>query len=505
MKPLFFASLCFVLGLASTESRASGPFRLHLSTEPQNLDPQKQRSTASSYLLQNLHRGLFIFDDEGGLTPDLAESSCTRPQKKLVRCRLRANLKWSDGSPLTAGDFVRAWRRLADPSVMAPRADLAFALRNGREIRDGKEPLTSLGVRAKDSRTIEFDLAEPTPDFEWSLATTLTAPIPEVLPKRETWVGSGPYKIDAWESGKRVRLSANPHYPRGRAERPPVEMFFIDEDSTALRLYQKNELDFLRRLPTLYIPRYRRKPEFHWVPVTRLDYLGFGPRLKDQPALRQALTRSLDYKGLQALFHSDGVPGCPGLPESWLPPGAKMPCYERDLAEAKKLVKDSGWKESLRMSYSTQGGEDHRRAAELEQANWRQAGLNVGVRGLENKIFLEDLRERTPDIYRKGLAVDRPTCLAALERFRSTDPENYARIENPELDRVIGDLEREPSAKKKQELCLKGLQLLMNKFAIIPLGRMHFAILASPRFAGWRLNQLNQLFLENLETRSGQN
>lgn len=493
---VFFLTLAFpIFGLTFHDVR---PFRLHLPSEPANLDPQKQRSSASSYLLQNLHRSLFSFDDDKGLVPDLAEARCERPSPTKLRCRLKPHLKWSDGKDLVAEDFARPFRRLADPKENAPRADIAFQLKNGREVFAGKAKPTQLGVRVIDARTVEFELATPTNEFEWLLASTLTAPFRPPGAARESLVTTGPYRIMKWESGRSVTLQPNFHYPGGTVDRPPVEMLFVDEDETALRLYQKKQLDLLRRLPTLYIPRHQKSPDFHWIPVTRLDYLGFGPRLKDQPQLREALALSLDYKALQALFHSEGVPGCPGLPESWFPSG-QIPCHTLNSARAKTLARESKWTGPLLMSYSSLGGEDHRRAAELEQSNWQtHAGLQVRLKSLENKIFLSELRTSPPDLFRKGIAVDRPTCLAALENFGKDSDENFLHVNSAEFEKILQELAQTLDETRKKELCLKGVSHLMDNHLLIPLGRMHFAVLASTDFTGWRLNQMNQMDLANL-------
>src|SRR5437868_2241933 len=99
MKVLFF----FLVFFPGT-SFAAPVFRLHLASEPTNLDPQLQKSATSSYLLQTLYRNIFVDDDTQGLVPVLGES-CKRESPLVLVCKLVKNLRWSDGSPLTAADF----------------------------------------------------------------------------------------------------------------------------------------------------------------------------------------------------------------------------------------------------------------------------------------------------------------------------------------------------------------------------------------------------------------
>lgn len=468
------------------------PFRLHQASEPSSLDPGRLKSSSSQFLLQNLHRNLFRYDGDAGLVPDLAESCERSKDRKTLVCVLKPNLKWSDGSPLTSRDFLKAYERILDPAFKAPRADLLFAVKGAEELyRSGKG---RLGVSLKDDRTLRFELDRPDPDFEHNLSSLILAPYREEL-------STGPYKMSKWEKGQRIRLTRNDFYPNGFKTRPDVEILFIEDDGVALKLFEKGDLNFLRRLPTLYIPKFKKTPEFHWIPLLRLDYLGFGPRLKKEPKLREALSLSLNYEELQKIFHSEGRPGCPGLPSSFFASGS-TPCHPFDPQKAKAALSASGWKKlaPLRMIYSNAGGEDHRRAAEWEQDQWKKnLNLTVQVRGTENKIFLSELARSGPDLFRRGVAADRPTCRAFLEIFKSGHPDDVLKVEDPAFQTTIWNLSQAVTDSDEKKYCEEGLQFLMRNHEFIPLGRMHFAVLADRRFSGWTLNSMLTLDLASLK------
>ncbi|MBX2986442.1 MAG: peptide ABC transporter substrate-binding protein [Bdellovibrionaceae bacterium] len=475
-------------------------FRLHLPNEPTNLDPHQQKNSASSYLLFNLHRNVFVFDDERGLVPDLGESCERGRDRRQLTCTLKKNLRWSDGRPLTAEDFVSSYRKILDPRTGSPRADLLFAVKNAEDIYRGRKKIPELGVRALDERRLRFEFRDRAPDFEYNLTLSALAPSRGVPEDPRQIVVSGPYRLLSWDKGRRLRLTANPHYPNGSPSRPDVEFVFVEDDGTALRLYEKGDLDFLRRLPTIYISRYKKSPEFHWIGVTRLDYLGFAPKWDAHPELRRALSLSLDFEELRKIFSAEGAPpGCPGLPENWA--SVPWPCLRFDPAAARAAAQ-AAKPGPLRMNYSTQGGEDHRRAAEWQQEQWRKnAGLTVRVKGLENKIFLAELKKSPPDVFRKGLAPDRPTCYAALEKFTDPDSGNFLEFKDSRFRDLLNSLADAEKEADKKDLCLQGLKLLIEGNRLIPLGRMHFAVLAKENFFGWRLNQMNQLDLSALRTR----
>lgn len=495
---IFLLCLTGILAGTAEAANVSPPFRLHQSSEPSLLDPHRLRSGSSQFLLQNLHRGLLKHDRN--LTPvgDLAESCSRSGNRRQVTCRLRPNLKWSDGTPLTASDFKTSFLRILDPKTQALRADLLFSIVGAEEFYQSSkgEP----GIQALDARQLRFDLLRDDVDFEHKLTSVILTPFRPhgagEIPKHF----SGPYQIQTWDRGRRLRLSPNPFYPLGEKSRPDVVVNFIEDDGVAQKLFERGELDFLRRLPTALIPRFRGKPEFHWVSLLRFDYLGFGPRLKDRPLLRKALSEGLNYEELQTLFHSEGRPGCPGLPAKMYGLESHV-CHPFDITSAKAAFsKDQGPKlQPLSLRYSAVGGEDHRRGAEWQQDQWRKhLGLTVNPRGLENKMFLSELKTKTPDVFRRGVSTDRPTCRALLEVFQTGHPEDYLQIKDQSFQKTLSDLSAQADPKKSTLLCQSAIRFLMENHHLIPLGEMHFAILANPKFRGWHLNALGVLDLSNL-------
>jgi len=464
-------------------------FRLHLSTSPKSLDPQLQRGSASNYVLGNLYRNIFTFDDQAGLIPDLGVG-CIRSNKGMtLKCTLRKDLHWSDKTTLTSADFLRTYLRILDPEVAAFRADLLFKIKNAKEIYQKTAKPESLGIKTPDATTIVFEFAESDPDFEYNLTTFLLAPT-----KADLNITSGPYRLKEFKAGKRILLEPNPEYHLKNPNRPLVEFLFIEEDSVALQLYEKKELHFLRRLPTLFIPKFKERKDFVWMPLLRFDYIGFGPALKDDEEVRKAFSYSLNFVELQKIFSSDGLPGCAGLPDSWFP--GKAPCVSFDLKKVPRIKRTQNYK----MIFSSQGGEDHKRATEWMQQQWKKnAGLQVTLEVKENKLYLDEVKKNPPALFRKGLSPDRPTCLAVLETFSEDNPENYIQLKDAKYQKILGTLAASTQISEQKKLCLEGVQLLLDQHRLIPTGPMHFAMLARPDVKGWKLNQMNQLDLSGLE------
>lgn len=475
-------------------------FQLHLSNEPVSVDPHQQKSSASSYLIQNLYRNLFTYDNDKGLVPDLGER-CLRERPLVLICKLKKGLQWSDGSPLTSKDFLAAYQRILSPQESLPRADLLFKIKNAPAIYKGQKKIDQLGITTPDALTLRFEFEEKDPDFEYNLASFLLAPVKNSLKpgqKASELVVSGPYKIQDWLKGQKIQLINNTKYKLGNFEkRPLVEFLFISEDSVALRLYEKNQLSFLRRLPTLYIPKFKSRKDFHWIPMIRFDYIGFGPALRELPKVREALSRALNYKELQKILSSEGVPGCPGIPSAWT---TEEICYSMDVKKASASLKNAGSPPGdLKLMYSSLGGEDHRRSTEWMQAQWQKnLGLRVQLLLRDNKVFLNELTQTPPALFRKGVAPDRPTCLATLETFAEWSSENYIQLKDPQYQDTLKKLSEATNTPDRKKYCTEGVRFLMDRHVLIPLGGIHFAILASPQFSGWRLNSMNQMDLSGL-------
>lgn len=482
--------------LASSFSSAeSGVFRFHLFSEPQTLDPQTWASTGGNYLFQSIYRGLYLYSN-GELKPEGAEK-CVRSKLQL-KCTLR-KMNFSNGKPVTAQHYVNAFRRLIDPATKSPKSDMLFSLKNAQSIFKGEKKPDQLGVQAVNDKTLVFKFSEDDPEFEYRLIDPATAPLPDGgYLNREEGVKlpvNGPYKITEWKKGQWVRLEPNTEYLLGRKDRPPVEGLFVEEDATALRLYEKGTLTIMRRLPAAEIPRFKDSKEFLQIPMARFDYVGFGPALKDRPEIREALVKGVEFKDFLRLFNTISPPGCPSLPKSYMD---KVTCQEFDPSRAKSLMKGVE-AQPLEMQFSQMGGDDIARAVEWFQGQWKKnAGLRVELHSQEQTVFMRTLRANTPAIFRKGVNLDRPTCSAALEIFIKGSPENYIGFNDPEFEKLLKHLNQTQQRDAHKKACREAVNYLLSTNRLIPLGEMFFTLLARKSYAGWTLNELNQLDLSQL-------
>ncbi len=532
MKILIVSLLAFILGwlvlwgppyplttLGPQPAPKPVSFNISLFAEPFSLDPLSMGHTASHYLFNNLYRGLLSYDGTRGLEPEDAhcdwQDNPNSPDNPLsFACELKPDLHWSDGRPLVAQDYLRAFYRLIDPETRTPHAEQLLALKNARAILEGhKEPTelgVEVGVNTDSGHKLIFHFEAQDSDFPYRLTHPALSPLPpEGHPPPEEGhllLTNGPYLVEDWSNRRLIQLKPNPHYQRGDSRRPDVHFVFVEDDHTARRLYDHGRLHFLRRLPTADIPLTQHREDFFQVPLARFDYIGFGPELQKLPHLRRALSLALNYPQLKDLYHALGPPGCPGLPSSYM---EKRPCFEFNPQQARQALREHRGQinpgnspetlPALQLHFSRMGGDDIARGMEWMQNQWKHnLSLDIELRPIEQGMLSQSLRHQPPTLFRRGVPLDRPTCLAALEIFHSSHPENLIQLKSPTYDKIVNDMRHTSSLKARQKLCSQGLKYLMEGYHLIPLGEIHFSMLISQDFTGWKLNELNQLDLKNL-------
>jgi oligopeptide transport system substrate-binding protein len=501
-------------GASATQNGTDKVFRLYMPNEPSSFDPARLNSADASYFYNNIMRGLYSYSNDEGLVPEDAKICRFETELKLV-CSLDPKSRWSDGSQVLAEDYVRAFRHLTEPTSKNPGVENLKSVKNALDIHSGKIAPEKLGVRADGKLKLIIEFQERDPEFLYRLVSPLMVPIKSTTfvsrDQADQAIVNGPYRIRKWQNGKRVTLTANTYYAhRSEKDRPDVEVLFLDDDQTALNLYEKGELTFLRRLPTHYIAKYRLRPDFLQIPVSRFDYVGFGPDLKNQPDLRAALSYSADYKELQKIYDALGIPGCPGIPEQMM---SEIPCVKFDLKKAREhwaKVPDEIKKQRFKFHFSKLGGDDVKEGAEWFQAQWKKnLGLKLDLEVLEQGVYLSELRNHPAPMFRKGVGLDRPTCLSALETFAPTGSENFIKFEDKAFVSILDTLERATSKntdkqtktnEESKRACSSGIKFLLDRNLFIPLGRIHFTLLARREFSGWKLNEMNQLDLARLKT-----
>ncbi|MEC9282866.1 MAG: ABC transporter substrate-binding protein [Bdellovibrionota bacterium] len=473
-------------------------FRFQLLSEPESLNPAKINSNISNYFFSQLFEGLYVYDNDKGLIKKGAESCIWKTKLQLI-CKLNPKKVYNDGSKITAEDYVRSFRHLIDPDQYGRRVDLLFKLKNAKNIFDRKLPPQTLGIKAKDEYSLEFNFSEVDADFLFKLSSPVLVPwkkLPD--PKNlKDLISNGPFQIKTWTLAK-ITLEPNPYYDEKITD-IHLEARLINEDSSALNLYETGLLDFLIRIPPDQISALKSRNDYITLPLARFDYLGLNGDLEKYPLLREAMAYALDYEKFKTIFSALGRPGCPSMPETYF---TKYPCYSYDIKRAKNLIEQvpiAVRKQRRKIYYSSSGGDIIKQTMEWFQHQWKKnLDLDFEIIPLEYKMMNAKLKEGLDGVFRRGIPLDRPSCLAGIENFHSKSPENFLKLKSKSLDKKINQLASQLDTNSKK-LCTEAVQDLLEQYRYIPLGRIHFSMLMNPKFKSWRLNELNQLDLRKLQ------
>jgi oligopeptide transport system substrate-binding protein len=252
--------VCLTPVLAAAWVLANGPanaqtdvLRIANLAEPESLDPHKVMTNTQENITRNLFEGLVVLDPKGDVAPGVAESWSVSEDGLTYRFKLRPNARWSNGDPVTAGDFVFSLRRVEDPKTLSREAEDLYPIKNAEEVNTGKLDVTALGVAAPDERTVEITLKAPTPYFLQVLVMEQAMPVHEKTVRLgEDWVkpgkmvSNGAYVLDDWKPYSHIRLVKNPNYwNAGQVAIDGVVFDPTDNLATVLKRYRADEFDII--------------------------------------------------------------------------------------------------------------------------------------------------------------------------------------------------------------------------------------------------------------------
>lgn len=190
-------------------------------TEVATIDPHKSQGVPESHVIRDLLEGLVNQDADGNTIPGVAESWETEDNKTYT-FHLRKDAKWSNGDPVTAGDFVYSFQRAVDPATASPYAWYMeyTKMKNAKDIVAGKKDKSELGVKAVDDHTLVVELDTAVPYFVMMMGHTTVKPVHQATvekfgdqwTKPENFVGNGAYVVDNWVVNERLVLKRNEQY-----------------------------------------------------------------------------------------------------------------------------------------------------------------------------------------------------------------------------------------------------------------------------------------------------
>lgn len=284
-------------GTTTTEEAEPVVLNWNIGADPRTLDPGLNGASDGGDVINNTFEGL-VREKNGEVLPGMAESWSVSADGLTVTFNIRDDAKWSDGSDLTADDFVRSWLRGMDPrnaseyswiwdyTNVVGAAEFAGSSSDDDTVLDGLAD--AVGIRSLENGSVlEVDLVAPTNWFVSLMAFYHFMPVPEgaTIEGEGSWaknpdtaISNGPFKLTAYTTGDQLVLEKNEHY--WNADEVGLDVingYFIDLATTAYARYEADELDFLPTVPTAMIPGLLiASNEFHVFPLLGTYYINFN-------------------------------------------------------------------------------------------------------------------------------------------------------------------------------------------------------------------------------------
>ena len=453
--------------------------RMQLASEPEDLDPALSTSVDAAILAINAFGGLYAYNAEGELIPNFAEGYEVSDDGLTYTFTLKDGLKWSDGSDLTASDFVYAWKRAADPMTGAEYSYMLDVIAGYDEYQEGDKD--ALQVSAPDAKTVVLTVKVPCAYLLDLVAFPTYFPVPQsAVEAAEGWetnagawaheagfISCGAFVLDSWNHNESMVYVKNPYwYDAENVKIERIELMLSDDDTAIFAAYRAGDLDFADSVPTDEIANLieSKDPEFHVVDEQGTYYVVFnvksplfdGKTAEQASAMRRAFSMLVDRQYIvdtvgqtgQAVATSylpigmaDGNGGIFKDAQAWSYPVGDG-YYDPEVNEdaARELLEFAGYKfdengqlsaeTPISFEYLTNTNSGHEAIAQCIQQDLAAVGINMTVRSIDWAVFLNERRDGNYDIARDGWLADFNDPINMLEMFMPESGNN-----DPQLGR----------------------------------------------------------------------
>ncbi|MDA3963264.1 MAG: peptide ABC transporter substrate-binding protein [Planctomycetota bacterium] len=439
---------------ASTDTGSAPAREQHFifnnGAEPEYLDPGKATGSPGIRLINQLFEGLTTLDPKTlEPLPGMAERWDIDEAGTTWTFHLRANAKWSDGSPLTADDFRRSWLRVLNPATGAKYATQLYLI-EGAEARHQGGSEDAVGITVIDDHTLQVRLRGPAPYFLELLAFTTYMPVPaepiaahgDAWTQADTIIGNGPFVLAEWAERERIVLVPNEHYHgRDSIRLERITALPHENIESVYQQYLSGAVHWINSVPASKIAEVKRHPDFYTAPFLASYYYRFNCTVApfNDVRVRRALTMAIDRQYLV-----DNVTALGEIPATaFTPPMAQYQPPNGlgyDPEGAKKLlaeVRSEGVTiDTVEILFNDR--DTHRKIAEAIAQMWRETlGIEVAARGAEWKSYMKSMDQLDYQIVRSSWVGDYSDPYTFLSCFRTDDGNNRTGWTDPAYDTAL--------------------------------------------------------------------
>lgn len=452
--------------------------------------------------------GLYTLDKNDKAIPAVAKGDpkITNDGKKWT-IKLRDDAKWSNGDPVTAHDFVFAWRKVVDPDTASEYAYILYDIKNAEEINSGDKKPEELGVKAVDDHTLEFELTKSLPYYKELLSFGTFMPQNEKFVKKQgdkygttvkTTLYNGPFKMTEWKTDDKVTLEKNDDYwDKDKVKLNKVNYKVVKEASTAVNLYETNKLDIVD-LPAEQVKKYKDDKAFN----TELDTVTYYFKLNEDTVpefknedFRLAFAKAIDKEAyVKNNLNNGSIPTDNFVPKDFVKDskgkeyqdGVKN-TNQYNVKEAKEhyeKAKKALGKDKFTIELMTYDKDTAKRDAEYfkEQLEKNLDGVTIKIKQQPFKQKLDLVSKGEYEMSLENWIPDYPDPMTFLELYVTDGSHNNTGWSNKEYDSIIkaADSSLASNPDKRLSELQRAEGMLLNEAGIVPLYQVGVAQLQKP-------------------------
>ncbi|MGI2733886.1 peptide ABC transporter substrate-binding protein [Bacillus cytotoxicus] len=457
------------------------------------MDVTKATDGESMNAMRNVFEGLYTLGEGNELIPGVAKSYDVSADQKTYTFHLRDS-KWSNGTPVTAEDFVFSWKRAVNPDTTAEYAFLFFDIKNAKKINSKELPVDQLGIKAVDSKTLEVQLEQPVPYFIYLTTFSTFLPINEKYfeskgnrygLESDQLLYNGAFTLSNWKHEQSFQLKKNENYWGAKTVKVDEINFDIVKDkSTEINLYESGQLDRVG-LTGEFVDKYRSDPDFKQRPGVTVQFLRLNQKneiLKNKN-VRLAISKAMNKKTfVETVLNNGSIPA-----EGIVPTGLAKGRNGKDFREENGiLVKDdvNGAKENWKKAKEELGREQislelltSDNAIAKKNAEYLKGELEKNLNGLTVNIKTQPRKQQIKLLlnsdYDIGVDVwgpDIPDPITFLDLFTTDSTYNFDKYSNKEYDELIHKVKNDLAGDKdaRWEAMKKAEKILLEDGAVAP-------------------------------------
>ncbi len=495
------------------DAAPSGTLRWSLEgvTDLPDLDPAKPSNQQAISVINLVFAGLVRLDGDLRVQPDGAESWQVSSDGTTYTFMLRRTLKFGNGDPVTAHDFVYAINRALSPDTASYGAPGQLSrIVGATDVIAGKAK-TASGVRALNDYTLEIELEQPQAHFLSQLTYPYTFVVPQQLIEElgDDWTeqayGSGPFRVREWRHNEEIILEANPYYWPGSSGVAIIRLPFYQENEDAYRLYREGALDVMGSsqsgIPSALVAEAQELPGFRTSPALVVRFVGFNNTLApfDNVLVRRAFALSVDRRDLEQRVLAGTVVATERiLPDGLAGSHLSVDGQHFDPRGARSALTLAGYLGGqdlppVTLTYGQEG--DNELVAQALQRYWRDTlGVTVQLEGLDLEPFIARLNEtyRTPEnglqIYLSVWGADYPDPQNFLsQQLRTGSPNNNGHWSDAEFDQLVEQADRMGGQDQRDErmaIYNRAEQIALDNVGWLPLYNTRINVLVRPNIRG---------------------